>query len=114
MKDPLKSSAVKGEMAAQLVRIFEELQRIESSFSSPFIALHGSADATCDPEGSKHLYNVAKSEDKTLKVRQFLLTGKKGLSLKKPVFISMVFACNQKNHLFLSFIVRKQDVINQS
>ena len=68
LNDPLKSSTVKSEMAFQLLKITEALKDVVPQFSAPFFALHGSADSTCDPEGSKWLHQSAKSSDKSLKV----------------------------------------------
>ena len=55
-------------MAKQLIRIGEAAQNLIKDFSLPFLALHGGADKTCDPECSRMLYQLSKSSDKTLKV----------------------------------------------
>lgn len=55
-------------MASQLIRIGEAVQEIMDDFSLPFLALHGDADKTCDPECSRMLHQRSKSTDKTLKV----------------------------------------------
>ncbi|CAK8697948.1 unnamed protein product [Clavelina lepadiformis] len=68
LKDTLSSSGIKAQMAAQIVKICEAVERIIPNYNKPFLALHGSADGQCDPAGSQTLYQNAKSDDKILKI----------------------------------------------
>ena len=72
LKDTLSSSGIKAQMAAQIIKICEAVERIIPNYNKPFLALHGSADGQCDPAGSQTLYQNAKSDDKTLKVIFYL------------------------------------------
>ena len=56
-------------MAYQIIRITDAIKSLVCDFSLPLLVLHGGADTTCDPEGSKWFYRNSKSEDKAVKVR---------------------------------------------
>ena len=58
-------------MANEIIRITEAIENLVGDFVLPLLILHGGADTTCDPEGSKWFYKNAKSEDKTVKVRVY-------------------------------------------
>lgn len=47
----------------------KKLEERMESIEFPFLALHGDADAICDVQGSKMLYDKAKSDDKEIKVK---------------------------------------------
>ena len=43
------------------------------AFSAPVLILHGTADLLTNPEGSKKLFELAGSKDKTLKIYEGLV-----------------------------------------
>ncbi|CAI9087531.1 OLC1v1021614C2 [Oldenlandia corymbosa var. corymbosa] len=52
----------------ELLRVTDYIDSKLSDVSLPFLVLHGSADVVTDPQVSKELYEVARSEDKSLKI----------------------------------------------
>lgn len=52
----------------EIARQCEYVQNNFDKVTIPFLALHGTADVVTCPSGSKMLYEMAKSEDKTLKL----------------------------------------------
>lgn len=63
----------------------KKLEERMESIEFPFLALHGDADAICDVQGSKMLYDKAKSEDKEIKVKMLF---------NVPVYIHIVNVSN--------------------
>jgi alpha-beta hydrolase superfamily lysophospholipase len=67
--DPL---VYRGKMKAGMLRAFvEALDRIKAGMdtvSAPFLIVHGTADELTEPDGSRQLYERARSTDKTLKL----------------------------------------------
>lgn len=60
------------------VALLDALKKIEEGLGDiewPFFILHGGEDALCDIEGSKHMYEKAKSTDKKIKVGVCTPTG---------------------------------------
>lgn len=53
--------------AAAVVRADERLKRSFADFKAPVLIIHGTADKTAKASGSKHFYEHAGSQDKTLK-----------------------------------------------
>ena len=53
---------------AEMVRADERLKREFSSMTLPVLILHGTADQATKPSGSQHFYDMAGSQDKTLKL----------------------------------------------
>jgi alpha-beta hydrolase superfamily lysophospholipase len=53
---------------AEMVRADERLKRGFSSMTLPVLILHGTADQATRPSGSQHFYDMAGSQDKTLKL----------------------------------------------
>ena len=60
---------VKLRVAYQLLLLTELVNETLPEVSFPFLILHGDKDGLCDIAGSRQLYEVAKSADKSLKVR---------------------------------------------
>ncbi|CAK9141570.1 unnamed protein product [Ilex paraguariensis] len=52
----------------ELLRVTDYVSSRLCDVSLPFIVLHGSDDVVTDPEVSRELYELAKSEDKSLKI----------------------------------------------
>ncbi len=67
--DPL---VYRGKMRAGLLRAFgEALRKIQDGMErveAPLLILHGTADELTDPDGSRELYERARSKDKTLRL----------------------------------------------
>jgi acylglycerol lipase len=59
--------------AAQLLRAMQRVQHNLQAFSAPVLILHGTADLLTNPEGSKKLFELAGSKDKTLKIYEGLV-----------------------------------------
>eukprot|EP01018_Ginkgo_biloba_P022580 Gb_13033 [translate_table: standard] len=57
----------------ELLRVTDYLSGRLHDVDLPFIVLHGDADVVTDPSVSRHLYEVAKSEDKSLKIYEGML-----------------------------------------
>jgi alpha-beta hydrolase superfamily lysophospholipase len=53
---------------AEMVRADERLKREFSSLTLPVLILHGTADQATRPSGSQRFYDMAGSQDKTLKL----------------------------------------------
>ena len=69
--DPLIAHEVQPtQTIAELVRADERLKREFSLITLPVLILHGSADKAAKPCGSQHFYDMAGSEDKTLKLHE--------------------------------------------
>lgn len=67
--DPLNyQGRTKARMGAELLRAGEEAQSRLQELATPFIVLHGTADPLAAPTWSKHLYERAATDDKTLKL----------------------------------------------
>ncbi|KAF7803512.1 caffeoylshikimate esterase [Senna tora] len=58
---------------AELLRVTDYLNERLSDVSIPFLVLHGSADVVTDPDVSRELYQVAKTEDKSIKVYEGMM-----------------------------------------
>ncbi|XP_061349508.1 caffeoylshikimate esterase-like [Gastrolobium bilobum] len=57
----------------ELLRVTDLLNQRLCDVNLPFIVLHGSADVVTDPNVSMELYEVARSEDKTIKVYEGMM-----------------------------------------
>lgn len=57
----------------ELFRVTDYLSQRLSDVKIPFVVLHGSADLVTDPNVSRELYEVAKSEDKSIKVYEGMM-----------------------------------------
>jgi len=68
--DPLKISVIKTRMLVQLTSLAQKALSLHATFEVPFIAMHGTADTTCDPALSKSLYDNSPATDKTFKLYQ--------------------------------------------
>ncbi len=67
--DPLiEAEAEPVQTVAALVRADENLKRNFERIRLPLLILHGSEDKAAKPTGSQHLYEMAGSKDKTLKL----------------------------------------------
>jgi alpha-beta hydrolase superfamily lysophospholipase len=67
--DPLIAHEVQPtQTVAELVRADERLKKEMPRITLPLLILHGTADKATKPSGSKHLYEMARSTDKTLKL----------------------------------------------
>ncbi|XP_009783533.1 uncharacterized protein LOC107794937 isoform X4 [Nicotiana tabacum] len=72
--DPLVfTGAIRVRTGYEILRITANLQQNLSSFTIPFLVLHGTDDAVTDPEASKKLYAEALSTDKNIKLYDGLL-----------------------------------------
>lgn len=58
---------------AELLRVTDYLNQRLCDVNMPFLVLHGSADVVTDPNVSRELYEVAKSEDKSIKVYEGMM-----------------------------------------
>jgi len=71
LKDPLVSASV-GVRARLIITVsnFQDLLRAQkySKIQIPLLILHGEADEMTNPKGSKHLWAMCPSKDKTLKI----------------------------------------------
>lgn len=66
-KDPMiEDGAGPARTAAELIAARERLQPREGEIRAPLLVLHGTADAVCNPDGSRELVQRAGSVDKTL------------------------------------------------
>jgi alpha-beta hydrolase superfamily lysophospholipase len=52
-------------MAAEIGRAMREVSRQAAALKVPLLILHGGQDRICGPEGSRHLFEKAASDDKT-------------------------------------------------
>lgn len=69
MNDPLVyTGRVRAKMAVHFSKIDSEMPDLVSKIELPFWVGHGTLDRITSPEGSKMLYRLAKSQDKTLKL----------------------------------------------
>lgn len=67
--DPLcYNGGVKARMGYELLTAAEEAQTRMSALRLPLLVMHGTADRYTNPAGSQRLYEVAQSQDKTLKL----------------------------------------------
>ncbi|KAL0398617.1 UNVERIFIED_CONTAM: Caffeoylshikimate esterase [Sesamum radiatum] len=57
----------------ELLRVTDSVSSKLSDVSIPFIVIHGSADVVTDPAVSRELYQVAKSEDKSIKIYEGMM-----------------------------------------
>eukprot|EP00262_Sarcandra_glabra_P007058 TRINITY_DN19628_c0_g1_i1.p1 TRINITY_DN19628_c0_g1~~TRINITY_DN19628_c0_g1_i1.p1 ORF type:complete len:330 (-),score=-0.93 TRINITY_DN19628_c0_g1_i1:26-982(-) len=57
----------------ELLRVTDYLHSRLSDVSLPFIVVHGSADVVTDPEVSRELYEVAVSEDKSIRIYEGMM-----------------------------------------
>lgn len=57
----------------ELLRVTDYINRRLVDVSLPFVVLHGSDDVVTDPDVSRELYGLAKSEDKTIKIYEGML-----------------------------------------
>lgn len=57
----------------ELIRVTDLINIRLSDVEIPFIVIHGSADVVTDPEVSRELYELAKSEDKTIKIYEGMM-----------------------------------------
>lgn len=57
----------------ELIRVTDLINSRLSDVEIPFIVIHGSADVVTDPEVSRELYELAKSEDKTIKIYEGMM-----------------------------------------
>ncbi|KAL0442788.1 UNVERIFIED_CONTAM: Caffeoylshikimate esterase [Sesamum latifolium] len=57
----------------ELLRVTDYVSSKLSDVSIPFIVIHGSADVVTDPAVSRELYQVAKSEDKSIKIYEGMM-----------------------------------------
>ncbi|XP_062574299.1 monoglyceride lipase-like [Saccostrea cucullata] len=66
--DPMVHPYIRVKWGAAWIECTKKLEERMGSIEFPFLALHGDADALCDVQGSRMLYEKAKSKDKDLKV----------------------------------------------
>ncbi|KAL2495079.1 alpha/beta-hydrolase superfamily protein [Forsythia ovata] len=57
----------------ELLRVTNYVSKKLSDVRLPFIVLHGNADVVTDPDVSRELYELSKSEDKTIKIYDGML-----------------------------------------
>lgn len=57
----------------ELIRVTDLINSRLSDVEIPFIVIHGRADVVTDPEVSRELYELAKSEDKTIKIYEGMM-----------------------------------------
>ncbi|XP_073274874.1 caffeoylshikimate esterase [Primulina huaijiensis] len=57
----------------ELIRVTDLINSRLSYVDIPFIVIHGSADVVTDPEVSRELYELAKSQDKTIKIYEGMM-----------------------------------------
>ena len=69
VNDPLVyRGKIRARTGAELIRTMKELAAQIPDISLPILVMHGAADQLSNPEGSKMLYELAGSKDKTLKL----------------------------------------------
>ncbi|MDF1696424.1 MAG: lysophospholipase [Saprospiraceae bacterium] len=67
--DPLVyHGSTKARTAFEFLRTMKFVQKRFHSIRIPFLVMHGSADKITNPKGSQMLYNLASSEDKTIRI----------------------------------------------
>ena len=67
--DPLNyHGRVLARTGSELLRACQRIQHRLDSLALPFLVVHGTADALTSPDASRHLYDVARSEDKTIRL----------------------------------------------
>ena len=72
--DPLVyTGAIRVRTGYEILRITTFLQQNLTKVKVPFLVLHGSADSVTDPDASQKLYELASSNDKTIKLFDGLL-----------------------------------------
>ncbi|KAJ3672874.1 hypothetical protein LUZ60_006248 [Juncus effusus] len=72
--DPLVfTGSIRVRTGYEILRIMTQLQNELPRISVPFLVLHGESDLVTDPNGSKRLYELARSEDKCIKLYEGLL-----------------------------------------
>lgn len=57
----------------ELLRVTEYVSSRLGEVEIPFVVLHGSADVVTDPDVSRELYEVAKSQDKSIKIYEGMM-----------------------------------------
>lgn len=69
LNDPLVyKGKTKARLGAELIRATQKISKRMPEITLPILILHGAADRICDSGGSKMLYELAGSKDKTLKL----------------------------------------------
>ncbi len=69
LNDPLiYTKAYPARTARELIEMMKFIQKQAAEIKLPVLLLHGSDDTLTNPEGSKLIYNLAESKDKTLKI----------------------------------------------
>ncbi|KAK4414091.1 Monoacylglycerol lipase [Sesamum alatum] len=72
--DPLVfTGSIRVRTGYEILRISSHLQQNLTRLTTPFLVLHGTADAVTDPEASRKLHEEASSTDKTIKLYEGLL-----------------------------------------
>jgi len=68
VNDPLVyRGKVPARLGAELVKILDELPALIPKITLPIIIMYGTGDRLCNPEGSRMLYELVGSRDKTIK-----------------------------------------------
>lgn len=68
VNDPLVyRGKVPARLGAELVKTLDKLPALIPKITLPIIIMYGSEDRLCNPEGSRMLYNLVGSRDKTIK-----------------------------------------------
>jgi acylglycerol lipase len=68
VNDPLVyRGKVTARLGAELVKTLDELPALVPKITLPVIIVYGTKDRLCNPEGSRMLYNLVGSRDKTIK-----------------------------------------------
>lgn len=57
----------------ELLRVTELVSGRLADVGIPFVVMHGDADVVTDPGVSRELYEVAKSEDKSIKIYEGMM-----------------------------------------
>ncbi len=69
LNDPLVyTGGTRSRTGAELLKAISSIQNMFGQLSIPYLGMHGTGEKIADPEGTKALYNEAKSVDKTLKL----------------------------------------------
>ena len=53
---------------AELISVFKRIMDGASALQNPLLVMHGAGDRLSDPAGSRQLYELAQSKDKSLKL----------------------------------------------
>mmetsp|Transcript_23017 Transcript_23017/g.39555 ORF Transcript_23017/g.39555 Transcript_23017/m.39555 type:complete len:431 (+) Transcript_23017:190-1482(+) len=68
-QDPLVyKGPVRARTGYELIKTADNIQANMHTITVPFLVMHGTADSTTDPEGSKSLYRMAASHDKAIRL----------------------------------------------